>query len=242
MTSRADDLSVFDPSFFRGVGALATLRRRGGPTDICFLSNAICITLVVLPLLLRLLCLLLLLLCLYLRTVYSFDTAGAGYDQLFVAVCVGDESAVADVFGVRPVGTALLSFVVAVRAVWESGAVSTWKVDRAAEWRILTRVQTRCVATHDVAVRELAARVTFRAIGAVPAWWCGGMFEGAVRVGAVGVEFAIHLGGQVCAFLRRRGVGSDAFLVCASGAVGALVGEIECDTRRCGGRLVTEVT
>lgn len=85
--------------------------------DICFLSNAICITLVVLPLLLCLLCLLLLLLCLYLRTVHSFDTAGAGYDQFFIAVCIGDESAVADVFGVRPVGTALLSFVVAVRAV-----------------------------------------------------------------------------------------------------------------------------
>ena len=78
--------------------------------DVSSLSDDICIGLLSLTLLL-LLCRLALLLLVAI--------ALTGYNQLFLAVCVCDKSAIADVFGVgvRPVCATFLAFVVTVRAV-----------------------------------------------------------------------------------------------------------------------------
>ena len=61
---------------------------------------------------------LLLLLC-RLTLLLLVTIALTGYNQLFLAVCICDKSAVADVFGVgvRPVCATFLAFVVTVRAV-----------------------------------------------------------------------------------------------------------------------------
>ena len=180
--------------------------------DVCSLSNGVGIGLLGLPFLL--LCGL---------ASLPLLTILAGYNQLFIAVCVCDKSAIADVLsvGVCPVCATFLTVGVAVGAVG---------------------VQTGGVAAHDVAVRVLAARVAFRAVGAVPAWRYGGVLEGAVRVCAVGVELAVHLGREVGALLCWRGVRSDALLICAGGAVGTCVSKIESNAGWCGGRLMTEVT
>jgi hypothetical protein len=57
-------------------------------------------------------------------------TALAGYDQLFIAVCVRDKGTVKFGIGVRPVGTTFLAVSVAVGAAWREGISMGGKIAR----------------------------------------------------------------------------------------------------------------
>jgi len=52
-------------------------------------------------------------------------------------------------------------------------------------------IQARVEFAKNRIVDKLAVR--YRAVRAVAAWWCVGMLEGAPRIRAVGIKFAIHL-------------------------------------------------